>query len=191
MSFDYFNYKSNNKVQKGSILFSQPLMKDKDFSRSVILICEHNNDGSFGYKLNDKLDADMIKSIDDKNVIENIYNGGPVDFSYLNFIHNNNFDSENCIQIKENIYLGGDYKLVTDRIKLDKKFKYKFFLGYSGWASGQLEDEINNNSWIVFNEYDTNFLFKHSNDIFWSKFLKKFGPKNKLFSNYPYDPTLN
>ena len=55
----------------------------------------------------------------------------------------------------------------------------------------QIEDEIKNNSWIVFNDYNTNFLFKHSNDIFWSNFLKKFGEKNKLFSNYPSDPTLN
>tara|TARA_B100001109_G_scaffold226764_1_gene201061 strand:+ start:362 stop:937 length:576 start_codon:yes stop_codon:yes gene_type:complete len=191
MAFDYFNYKSNNKVQKGSILFSQPLMRDKNFSRSVILICEHNNEGSFGYKLNNKIDPGIIKNFDDKNILGSIYDGGPVDLSYLNFIHNHNFASKNCMQIKENIFLGGDYKLVTDRIKLDKKFKYKFFLGYSGWDAGQLEDEINNNSWIVFNEYDTNFLFKHSNDIFWSKFLKKFGEKNKLFSNYPYDPTLN
>ena len=55
MEFDYFNYKSNNKVQKGSIIFSQPLMKDKNFHRSVILICEHNDDGSLGYKLNEKI----------------------------------------------------------------------------------------------------------------------------------------
>ncbi|MAR85552.1 MAG: hypothetical protein CL869_05080, partial [Cytophagia bacterium] len=66
MSFDYFNYKSNNKVQKGSILFSQPLMRDKNFSRSVILICEHNKQGSLGYKLNNKIDTEMIKNFDDK-----------------------------------------------------------------------------------------------------------------------------
>ena len=54
MNFDYFNYKSNDKVKKGSIIFSQPLMNDKNFKRSIILICEHDRDGSFGYKLNDK-----------------------------------------------------------------------------------------------------------------------------------------
>ena len=44
MNFDYFNYKSNDKVKKGSIIFSQPLMNDKNFKRSIILICEHGID---------------------------------------------------------------------------------------------------------------------------------------------------
>ena len=52
MEWDYFNYKSNNKVKKGSVLISEPFMKDPFFVRSVILICEHNDEGSFGYKLN-------------------------------------------------------------------------------------------------------------------------------------------
>ena len=46
MNFDYFNYKSNDKVKKGSIIFSQPLMNDKNFKRSIILICKHGRDFS-------------------------------------------------------------------------------------------------------------------------------------------------
>ena len=61
MNFDYFNYKSNYKVKKGSIIFSQPLMNDKNFKRSIILICEHGRDGSFGYKLNDKVDCEYLE----------------------------------------------------------------------------------------------------------------------------------
>ena len=61
MNFDYFNYKSNDKVKKGSIIFSQPLMNDKNFKRSIILICEHGRDGSFGYKLNDKVDCEYLE----------------------------------------------------------------------------------------------------------------------------------
>ena len=85
MDFDYFNFKSNNKVTKGSLILSQPLMKDLNFERSIIIICEHNSDGSFGYKLNDKLNHKSIMTDLDQNIKENLYVGGPVENSYLNF----------------------------------------------------------------------------------------------------------
>ena len=73
MNFDYFNYKSNDKVKKGSIIFSQPLMNDKNFKRSIILICEHGRDGSFGYKLNDKVDCEYLEINVDKKIKNNLY----------------------------------------------------------------------------------------------------------------------
>ena len=90
MDFDYFNFKSNNKVAKGSLILSQPLMKDLNFERSIILICEHNSEGSFGYKLNEKLNTDSVTSELDENIINNLFLGGPVENSYLNFVHNSN-----------------------------------------------------------------------------------------------------
>ena len=192
MEFDYFNYKSNNKVQKGSIIFSQPLMKDKNFYRSVILICEHNDGGSLGYKLNEKIASINIQTSLDKLIIDNLYNGGPVDHNYLNFIHNFDGVVGDKLAIDNNLFLGGD---IDNVIYLSKKkheiLKFKFFLGYSGWEPKQLEDEINDNSWIVINEYDSDFIFKDINERFWSKFLSKNGGKNKIFSNYPSDPSLN
>ena len=83
MNFDYFNYKSNDKVKKGSIIFSQPLMNDKNFKRSIILICEHGRDGSFGYKLNDKVDCDYLEINVDEKIKNNLYCGGPVDKNFL------------------------------------------------------------------------------------------------------------
>ena len=90
------------------------------------------------------------------------------------------------------MFLGGD---IDNVIYLSKKkpdtLKFKFFLGYSGWEPKQLEDEINDNSWIVINEYNSDFIFKDIDEKFWFKFLSKNGGKNKIFSNYPSDPSLN
>ena len=191
MKFDYFNFKSNNKVKKGSIIFSQPLMKDPNFQRSLIFICEHNNEGSFGYVLNEKINTQNLDIEFNNVIVNNLYLGGPVEKSYLNFIHNlkNLSDSEEVI---DDVYLGGNIDEFIKNKNLNKnKLKYKFFSGYSGWSSDQLQEEINQNSWIVVNQFNSDILFKNIDDKFWSVFLSEFGGKNKIFSNYPKDPSLN
>jgi len=191
MKFDYFNFKSNNKVKKGSIIFSQPLMKDPNFQRSLIFICEHNNEGSFGYVLNEKVKPENLNLELSNKIISNLYLGGPVEKSYLNFIHNiSNLPNSN--KILDDVFLGGDIDFILRNNTLNKnQLKYKFFSGYSGWSPNQLEEEINQNSWIVINKYDSSILFKNIDDKFWSVFLSDFGGKNKIFSNYPKDPSLN
>ena len=191
MDFDYFNFKSNNKVAKGSLILSQPLMKDLNFERSIILICEHNSEGSFGYKLNEKLNTDSVTSELDENIINNLFLGGPVENSYLNFVHNSN-NIEESSNIFKNIYLGGDLESVLTRLRSKKTdFKVKFFSGYSGWSPGQLENEIKENSWIVINDFSHDLIFNEIDEKFWNTFLSKNGRKNKIFSNYPKDPSLN
>ena len=191
MDFDYFNFKSNNKVTKGSLILSQPLMKDLNFERSIIFICEHNSDGSFGYKLNDKLSPDSVNSDLNQIIKENLYIGGPVENSYLNFIHNSD-QIKDSVKITDNIYLGGDLDSVLEGVENNiSDFKLKFFSGYSGWSPKQLDKEIEENSWIVINEYISNFIFDEIDEKFWTSFLSDKGGKHKIFSNYPKDPSLN
>ena len=127
MDFDYFNFKSNNKVTKGSLILSQPLMKDLNFERSIILICEHSSDGSFGYKLNDKLSPDSIMSDLNQIIKENLYLGGPVENSYLNFIHSSD-KIKDSDKITNDIYLGGDLDSLLEDVKNNvSDLKLKFF----------------------------------------------------------------
>ncbi len=191
MDFDYFNYKSTEKVIKGSLILSQPLMKDFNFNRSIILICEHSSEGSLGYKLNDKIPTESIVSDLNLFIKEKLFIGGPVEKSYLNFIHNSK-EVPSCIKITNDVFLGGDIDYFLRSLRTNSnKIKYKFFSGYSGWASDQLDNEIEENSWIVINDYEPSFMFDGIDDKFWSTFLKQFGGKNKIFSNYPKDSSLN
>ena len=92
--------------------------------------------------------------------------------------------------IYDNIFLGGNYNELKK--KLDQKsVLYKFFLGYSGWGTGQLDEEVKNNSWIVINDFNIDVIFKKINESSWSKLLSSDSFKNKIFSNYPPDPNLN
>ena len=190
MEWDYFNYKSNNKVKKGSVLISEPFMKDPFFVRSVILICEHNNEGSFGYKLNSPCNNANMKLLDN-DILENLHFGGPVENEYLNFIHNCENPKINSNKISEGLFFGGDIHFFKKLINNSRNIKFKSFVGYSGWTTDQLDNEIESNSWIVINDYDNKYLFNKGNNNNWSNFLKNIGGVNKIFSNYPLDPSLN
>ena len=66
----------------------------------------------------------------------------------------------------------------------------RFFLGYSGWTPGQLQEEIDKNVWIV-NNNAVNKLFNLEADTLWRSILRQMGGKYKVLSNYPVDPRLN
>jgi len=64
------------------------------------------------------------------------------------------------------------------------------FLGYSGWSEDQLEEEIEQHSWII-SEITTLEMFENDPDKMWQNVLKSMGGKYKALSNYPIDPRLN
>jgi putative transcriptional regulator len=65
-----------------------------------------------------------------------------------------------------------------------------FFLGYSGWDAGQLEDEIKDDSWLV-TDVDENAVIKDANNVSWTDFVKKAGNRYSIWENYPENPTFN
>ena len=193
MTIDYFNFNSKLKVKTGSLLVSQPFLTDSYFTRSVILICEHNKNGSLGFQVNKFLKLYLNDVSEDIFIKEKIYLGGPINNKEIYFIHrDDNLEKDNTT-INKDIFFGKNIKKLTNLIynnKIDFK-DYKFFLGYSGWSSGQLEEEIKDNSWIVISEFDSGIIFSNNHKNIWKNILKKSGGVNKIFSNYPIDPRSN
>ncbi|HEX9955639.1 MAG TPA: YqgE/AlgH family protein, partial [Fibrella sp.] len=66
----------------------------------------------------------------------------------------------------------------------------RFFIGYSGWESGQLTKELDEKTWII-SQTDADFLFSTPADNLWRDILKRMGGQYKVLSNYPVDPRLN
>lgn len=130
--------------QKGDLLLSEPFLLDDHFTRSVIYLCEHNEDGSFGFILNNTLDLHLHEFADgfpDVNVTVGF--GGPVDQNQLFFLHSiPNLD--NCIAIAPGIFMGGNYTTVLEMLQEEKITlqNIRFFIGYTGWAPEQLQQEL-------------------------------------------------
>jgi len=91
-----------------------------------------------------------------------------------------------------NVFWGGDFEQVRTLININtlKADDVRFFIGYSGWSGGQLENEIKDNSWII-TQTKSNFLFTTPPRDFWREILKNMGGEYRSIAHYPTDPSLN
>ena len=192
---DIFKIKHNNIApEKGMILISEPFLRDLSFQRSVVLLIEHNTNGSMGFVLNRNVDLflnDYIKGLDKIPRIP-VFLGGPVSFDHLFFIHSLGDIIPGSIQIGDNLYYDGDFESLNYYLLSGKPVegKIKFFLGYSGWTKNQLMEEIKMDSWLVSRSSAAELLLANG-ETFWEKSVKAIGGPYLSWLNYPKDPLLN
>jgi len=188
------NIKSNNiQPARGKILISEPLMGDFYFKRSVVLLAEHNEEGSFGLIMNKPLSAKFNEIVRDFPDFEtNLYLGGPVQSNNLFFIHTLGDEIEESHEILKGLYWGGEIDQIKDMIKLGQiePDDIRFYIGYSGWASDQLDGELKRNSWLV-SHIRANKLLNTNPEELWDLTLASMGGDYSHWTNFPSDPSLN
>lgn len=179
---------------KGTLLISEPFMADTNFKRSVVLITEHHADGTVGYVMNHKSDfllKDVISDCWDAQFL--IYLGGPVATDTLHFIHKAPDKIPGGADLGNGLFWGGDFE--TLKIQINnyniKENEIKFFIGYSGWAEEQLDDELAVNSWIVSDKYNPDMIFEDSETDLWKEAIINMGNKYAHIANFPVNPALN
>ena len=185
---------TSENLKKGKLLIAEPsIIGDLSFNRSVILLADHNHEGSVGFILNKPLEYTINDLIPDIEASFKIYNGGPVEQDNLYFIHTIPKLITGSIEISNGIYWGGDFELTRSLINEGKinKENIRFFLGYTGWSANQLEDELKENSWIMtVNNYNDTILSKSSAQ-FWKEKIMELGGEYVIWSNAPENPILN
>ena len=192
---ELFNY-SFDKIEpeKGDLLISEPFLADPNFSRTVILLCEHNEEGSFGFVLNKPAKVNLNELIEGAGDREdNVYVGGPVQQNALQFIHRKEDLIEGGIEVFEGVHWGGNFDQMLTMMEgnLINSNDIKFFVGYSGWAAGQLKGELEMNSWIISRSVDVDQIFDTDVESLWKEVLNTMGGKFKIVANFPVDPRLN
>src|SRR6187402_72073 len=109
---EFFKYANKITPEKGRLLISEPFLQDPNFDRTVVLLCEHNEEGSFGFVLNKPAIVKVSDVMDElKNFEHLIYIGGPVQQDSLHFIHRNK-ESEKGTEVREGIFWGGNFENV-------------------------------------------------------------------------------
>jgi putative transcriptional regulator len=179
--------------KENTLLIADPFLKDQHFIRSVVYLCSHDDEGSFGFSLNKKFDYnlnDLIDNINNPNIP--VFVGGPVGNDALHFLHQYPDLISDAQQINNEMYWGGNFNDVVALINsgVYDQNKIKFFVGYSGWGANQLQEEMSEKSWLI-TEADTKIVFETAYDKVWKESVKKLGKDFQEIINYPIDPQLN
>ena len=178
---------------KGKLLIAEPSIIDDSFGRTVVLLTEHNENGSVGFILNKPLGYTINDLVPDLNCSSEVYNGGPVEQDNLYFIHQSPEKIPDSIEICNGIYWGGDFSALKKLIN-DKKINpdsLRFFLGYSGWSSKQLLNEMKEDSWVVSEKISTPEILTTRTESMWRSQMMYLGGEYKIWANSPSDPKLN
>jgi putative transcriptional regulator len=195
-----FLFDNKNKImilanaKKGALLIAQPSNDPAIiFNRSVILLAEHNHEGSVGFILNKPLKyrvEDLVPSI---HADFKIYNGGPVEQDNLYFIHNVPEYIDSSIEISDGIFWGGNFentkKLINNKIITEDNIR--FFLGYAGWTTNQLEAELDLKSWLAIENVDKTKIISSRYSDLWKEKMTRLGGEYLIWGNAPENPNFN
>ncbi|MFT3825245.1 MAG: YqgE/AlgH family protein [Chitinophagaceae bacterium] len=177
----------------GTLLIAEPFMKDPNFMRSVVLICEHQDEGSFGFVLNRLFENTLNELMNDMDELTlPVYYGGPVQVDTIHFLHQYPDLIPGSYEILDGIFWGGDFQVAIELLREEKidKSKIRFFLGYSGWGNGQLDIELKEKSWLTATA-TRKLVFPRDVAELWKDALKHLGGDYVMMTNFPIDPQLN
>jgi len=176
---------------RGKLLIASGRLGDPNFFRSVVLMVQHSEEGALGLILNRPLEATVKEACQEflEEPCENedsLFRGGPCE-GPLMVVHREE-------SAKDQDILPGVY-FTTERYKIASLLRgpshdVRFFVGYAGWAAGQLESEMESDSWIVC-PADAAHIFQ-SNETLWAKLMVQQSLGEQIDTdNIPDDPTVN
>jgi putative transcriptional regulator len=166
----------------GRLLVAAPTLLDPNFYRTVVILVRHDEEGAMGLILNRRSQEPAAPYLNDwaefLEVDGLVFEGGPV-------------ERERAVGLVAPEDPSDPWSGITD-LSGDPgpPFPIRIFAGYAGWAPGQLEFEIAENSWLVLAAESSDFLTGEPESM-WSRVLSRQGGKIAMLAHYPLDPSLN
>jgi putative transcriptional regulator len=177
----------------GTLLIAEPFLKDPNFMRTVILLCEHQEEGSFGFVINREFGSTLEDLLPDVTSLTlPVYYGGPVQPDTLHFLHTCPNEIPGGLEVTDGVYWGGDFNAAIELLEKGELSheRIKFFIGYSGWTGGQLDNELKEKSWLM-TQGVKRLVFHADNKEIWKDSLRHLGGDYEIMINFPTDPQLN
>ena len=177
---------------RGWLLVASPTLQDPNFRRTVILVGEHSDEGAMGVVLNRPSPVSVAEAVpplttlvDDDDLV---HVGGPVQPQAIVVL--GEFESPEragSIVLGSVGFLPAD---VDDDADLGNLPRVRVFAGYAGWSPGQLEDEIDEDAWIVAAAVPDD-VFTEEPDHVWGQLLRRMGGRYALLATMLLDPEVN
>ncbi len=173
---------------RGQLLIAGATLPDPNFARTVVLVCEHSEDGALGLVLNRPGDLVVGESAPELADLLGedalIDSGGPVQTDALLVLAEFEHPEQAGIQVVANVGLVGDGSEVEDTIRA------RVFAGYAGWGPGQLDHELEREDWFVA-PAGIDDIFNPDADELWARVLARKGAHFALVARMPIDPSVN
>ena len=174
------------RIRPGDCVVSVPDCADPRFKQSVIMICQHTTDGTFGVMLNKHTDLSvndvMLEHDDALNIPLPLYVGGPVAPQSMWMLHSAEWSMNNTQFVTEYLSYTSHAGMFAHIADGDSPNEMRLFLGYTGWAPGQLMGEIRgqapwtrSHTWLVWQKPDPEIIWDTPEDRLWSKACKQVG----------------
>lgn len=190
---DFFNVRTTagGDVRQGAILVAEPFLKESYFNYGVLSLVDFNPDeGAMGVVMNYRT-ANKLSDILDGVRADNdapVFCGGPLGQDRLFFIHTLGSDIiSNAREYAPGLYVGGDFKAIIDYVNSGYSLDgvLRFFVGYSGWSRGQLEDELSDDVWATTDYDNPHDMLYGSGDAYWHRWVRRMGEPYRTWSLLP------
>ncbi len=183
-----------SQIQKGTFLIATPDIDAGFFFRGVILICEHNSNGSFGILINKSLDLELPEEIIHSDHLINarvgIRAGGPLQTNQMMLLHDSGEIENQTLKVCDDVYLGGDLQFLQDAMAAEQGPDIYLCFGYAGWGAGQLEREFLDGHWFL-QGATAKHVFQTPPETLWQVLLREMGGKYATLSMIPEDLSVN
>ncbi len=177
----------------GVLLVAPPMLADPNFWRAVVLLCEHTDEGSFGLILNRHVSLEMTDVVEElASYSAPIHIGGPVQVNTLHFLHRLGDDLYGGVNLFDDVFWGGEFEQLQEIVADGSPGLegLRFYLGYAGWTTEQLEEEVDAGGWII-TRPDVDLVFTDDPANLWRKTLRRMGGEYSVLANFPDDPRMN
>lgn len=174
---------------KGQLLIAAPILLDPNFHRSVVLVIEHSEEGALGVVLNRPTELPVAEAVPDLAELDDgyVYAGGPVQpQAVIALAEYAGAPPEGavCGAIAP-VGVDSDMETLPEHVT-----RVRVYAGYSGWGEGQLEGELEEESWFVAPALPGD-VFSEDTDQLWSAVLDRMGGEYRLVARMPEDPSQN
>ena len=174
------------------MLIAEPFLSDPNFSRSVVFLCEHGEDGTVGFALNRPTELTLGDLLPDMYTPSlDVFHGGPVQVDTLHMLHRLPAQLGG-MEVAEGVYWGGSFEALQETVAGNKYDAHdmRMFVGYAGWTAEQLQKEIEEHAWIVA-DARPELLFETDSNKLWKKAIQSLGKEFAYLANLPLNPQLN
>lgn len=176
---------------KGQLLVAGPALIDPNFRRTVVLVGEHGDEGALGVILNRTSGSTVDEALPELTTLvdgaDAVHVGGPVQPSAIVVLAEFAEPERAGTLVLDDV---GFLPAEIDPDALGEVHRARVFAGYAGWGPGQLDDELEEGSWIV-EPAAPDDVFTSSPDELWSDVLRRKGGPFGILAQMPPDPSLN